>query len=162
MLMPPKSEGRTPSSLPWSYLANSNKLVWITEGYKDTYLDKGYLSGFYLYRIGFSKINIRGKHPTYLTNYSLNLPWKITYYINGSNGNLGFDTIKLHPTLPNTNFYDDICFGSLYDYCYYNPLPSLKNSKISYSLVCENGPPNAFTAIYLLKAKRKDNLYHSL
>jgi hypothetical protein len=63
----------------------------------------------------------------------------------------GPQTIEIMPGFDGGNQ----CFGSLYDGCDFDPLPSLKRASIQTNLLCKDGVPGNETRVFMLSASGK-------
>ncbi|USX08239.1 hypothetical protein [Paraburkholderia fungorum] len=109
------------------------------------------------YRNGVLRINVMGDVSTVLRQRTDELGWTVTLYTDAP-PKFGPDSISFEPGLTGR----DACFGTLYDGCDFNPLPSLQHAKINARLLCqfdESGRPNPsnanFTRTYRVSAEGK-------
>ncbi|HEM7873900.1 TPA: hypothetical protein U2L31_000213 [Burkholderia contaminans] len=109
------------------------------------------------YRNGVLRVNVMGEVSTVLRQRTDELGWTITLYTDAP-PKFGPDSISIAPGLTDSG----ACFGTLYDGCDFNPLPSLKQVGIHAKLICqfdESGRTNPnndnFTRTYSVHAAGK-------
>ena len=102
----------------WDYRVNA-QIFWITDGYKDSS------------REGLLRVHVQGKKSYVLKKEKYELAWTVRYATH-SNPKFGVESIDLFPGVPN-----EICFGTLYDGCSFDPIHSIKAAGISAREICE-------------------------
>lgn len=109
------------------------------------------------YRNGVLRINVMGRISTVLRQRTDELGWTITLYTDAP-PKFGPDSISISPGLPDSGE----CFGTLYDGCNFDPLPSLEQAGIHAKLICQfdesgRSDPNNdnFTRTYRVSAAGK-------
>jgi hypothetical protein len=142
-LMPQKN-----TYISWDWLSEDQRLVW---------MDDGYISvDNVLVRRALLRINVMGDVSTFLIKSKNELTWLLKYSTK-NNPKFGPALIELQPGLEN----DNQCFGSLYEGCSFEILPSLANAGISAQEVCS--PTDSLAGdrskIYLLNAGEKKPTY---
>jgi hypothetical protein len=144
-LMPPPGQQR----IGWDWQANS-PIQW-QDGYTQ---NPGAVRS---YRNGMLRINVMGDVSTVLRQRTDELGWTVTLYTDAS-PKFGPDSISITPGLTDSG----ACFGTLYDGCNFNPLPSLKQQGIKAKLLCQfdefgrHNPSNDnFTRTYSVSAQGK-------
>ena len=112
----------------WDHRANSD-VVWFDDGYRT----ENWKNGEVAYaRRGLLRVNVHGRVSTVLKQRKLELPWTIRYESKG-NPKFGVETISLAPGLP-----EEPCFGSLYENCAFDVLPSLRYAGIVARQFCKS------------------------
>ena len=107
-----------PNSSAGDYRVNA-QIFWITDGYKDSS------------REGLLRVHVQGKKSYVLKKEKYELAWTVRYATH-SNPKFGVESIDLFPGVPN-----EICFGTLYDGCSFDPIHSIKAAGISAREICE-------------------------
>jgi hypothetical protein len=109
------------------------------------------------YRDGALRINVMGVVSTVLRQHTDELGWTVELYTDGP-AKFGPEAISVEPGASDGNQ----CFGTLYDGCTFDPMPSLKQAGISAKLLCafdESGRPTKsnsnFTRTYAISAAGK-------
>ncbi|MGY1489617.1 hypothetical protein ACW4YW_09405 [Methylobacillus pratensis] len=118
----------------WDHQA-SGPIVWLTDGFKT--------EGEHSYRKGLLQINVLGK-PSYVLLRKKNiLAWTITYSTS-SNPKFGVENISLSPGAGN----HQPCFGTLFEGCSFELLPSLQKTGIEVHTTCEAQKYQERIAVY--------------
>jgi hypothetical protein len=109
------------------------------------------------YRNGMVRINVMGQFSSVLRKRTDELGWTVTLYTDGP-AKFGPQAISVQPGLPSGGQ----CFGTLYEGCTFDPLPSLKQAGVGTKMLCafdESGRPTTsngnFTRTYVLSAPGK-------
>ena len=137
MLMPEPNQ-----SIGWDWAVDSS-IIWIDEGYIN--------SNDNSIRRGIVRVNVVGKKSTVLRRKKEELGWTVTLF-SSTLPKFGPDKILIEPGLKD----DFACFGSLFDGCEFDPLPSLKNAGINIEFICKDTDSEAnFEKIYKLNAPKK-------
>lgn len=109
---------RGQQSIPWTHRATA-AIRWLDAGY-------GYdRDGTVPVRRGLIRVHVQGK-PARVLRQRLQELWWTVRLVGVSNPNMGAQTIRLEPGLP-----DEGCFGSLYEGCDFTVLPSLRAAGIA-------------------------------
>jgi hypothetical protein len=131
------------TSIGWDWAVES-PIAWIDNGFVSTDVST--------YRRGFARVNVMGKWSTELKQKKDELGWEVQLFTNG-NAKFGPQAINIQP---GTDEGDDMCFGTLFDNCWFDPRPSLKAAGIDATPVCQYGPNEAnSTHVYRLAAPGK-------
>jgi hypothetical protein len=101
---------------------------------------------------GAVRVNVMGTPSTVLHKKKEELGWSITMQTDGP-PKFGPQTIEIMPGFDGGNQ----CFGSLYDRCDFDPLPSLKQASIQTELLCKDGVPGNETRVFRLTAEEKQD-----
>lgn len=120
-LMPDRGQ----RTLSWDHRADS-AVGWVDPGYKTV---RNRLGEFAVRR-GLIRTNVLGKRATVLRQRREELWWTVTYLTKGP-PKFGPEKILLDP-----GGLSDVCFGTLYEGCEYDPLPSLRAAGIRAKQVC--------------------------
>lgn len=124
LLMP--NEGT--SAIEWSHNADG-PIVWITDGIKTKQSRNGQM---YAEREGVLRIHVLGKFAHVLRQRINILAWTVIYSTSG-NPKFGVEKISLFPGASG-----DQCFGTLFDGCEFDLLPSLEKAGLFVKKICEN------------------------
>jgi hypothetical protein len=124
----------------WDFLSNGN-IVWQNTSYDY------YSSGEGAKRIGMLRINVMGTKSTILHATKQELTWTISYSTREA-PKFGVSTVEIMPGIPDGN---DACFGTGFENCSFNPLPSLAMAGITTDILCKEGEITGL----LLKANGK-------
>lgn len=122
LLMP--ENGQT--SIPWDHRSES-AIKWLDAGYVR---QKDRLLGEHAVRRGLIRANVMGQQATVLKKGKEELPWTVIYWTSGPE-KFGAEKILLEPGGPS-----EPCFGSLYEGCSFDVLPSLAAAGISATRLC--------------------------
>lgn len=122
LFMPPEEEPVT-----WAIGVNGS-VAWLTDGYRDEQSSDG---TFAYLREGLLRVHVMGERSQVLKKVMQELAWSVKLSTTG-NPKWGPEVISLTPGLP-----DEICFGSLYLGCQFDPSESMKRAGITATRICE-------------------------
>lgn len=125
----------------WGYRADTNDVYWLTDGYKEAVEPNGKQS---YYRNGLLRIHVQGSKVYRLKRVKHELGWTVRYTTK-SNPRFGVEIIELYSGIP-----EDYCFGSLDTDCTFDPIQSLKASKINVKEICHRSEPGTNVIGYQL------------
>jgi hypothetical protein len=125
LLMPDKTE----ASIGWDYRDKSG-IRWITDGYNERNQNTSHDQ---YYRDGIVRVQVQGQKTTVLKKHKLELGWTVSY-VNYSNPKFGPEEILITPGNPDKS--SEICFGSLYDGCDFDPFKSIVAAGITVQKIC--------------------------
>lgn len=131
------------TSVRWD-LAVDSPIAWVDNGFVST--DSS------TYRRGFARVNVMGKWSTELKQKNDELGWEVRL-ITTAPAKFGPQEIDIQP---GTDGGADMCFGTLFQNCWFDPRPSLESAGITAVPICQYGPnePNS-THVYQLTAQGK-------
>ncbi|SAL87418.1 hypothetical protein AWB74_08106 [Caballeronia arvi] len=124
-------------------LAVDSAIQWTDNGYVDT--------PKWAMRHGLVRVNVMGIPSTVLRKKKEELGWSVTMQT-VLPPKFGPQTIEIVP-----GFDGKLCFGSLYEVCQFDPLPSLKQASVQAALLCKEGYPGNETRVFRLSAAGKQD-----
>lgn len=137
-IMTPEKEGWW-----WNWKSNSN-IIW-QDGISS--------SGIESSREGMVRVNVLGNFLKVLKEREVEIGWSIALRSTDMPAKFGPDTIDLSPATR---------FGTGYDECDFDPLPSLDKMHISHSLVCQFNNIGGGKEVYLLQHPSKGSVLMTL
>lgn len=141
LLMPDKGA----QSIDWSHRADS-AVLWVTDGFAtDNWANENTVTA----REGLLRLNVLGSYAHVLKQRKFELAWTVRYSTI-SNPKFGVETITLSPGVPN-----EPCFGTLYDGCSFEVLPSLKKAGLTVKQICEKKEAQEYIVAYLVTHPQK-------
>lgn len=141
LLMPPKGS----QFIDWSHESNGS-IVWLTDGFEmESWANGDEISR----RQGLLNIHVLGNFSHVLKQKKYKLAWTVQY-LTKSNPKFGVETISILPGPPG-----DVCFGTLYDGCTFEILPSLKKAGLTVKQLCEQKGIQHHTVGYLVNHPNK-------
>jgi hypothetical protein len=127
LLLPDRAEGQ----IGWAHRADG-PVAWVTEGYRMQRWADGTNVAI---RDGLMRIRLDGKMATVLKKANSELAWTVSY-TSTVDPKFGVEAISLHPGTDN-----EICFGSTYSGCAFDPVKSLRQAGISVKVLCNSPVP---------------------
>jgi len=130
----------------WDWRSNDGKILWTDNGFVE--------QSSKTVRRGLMRINVLGSHSTTLHKVKKELGW----YVEMSTR----EPAKFGPTeilLTAGLGRGEQCFGSTYDGCDFDALPSLKKAGLDVQLVCEEHKPQENIKGYRINARGKNETF---
>lgn len=140
----------TAQSITWDFRNHAPHIIWLTPGYKTEKKGEGRVGAN---RVGLLRVNVRGEPSTVLKQKKAELAWSVIYSAE-DDPKLGVEVIEISPGTP-----DDICFGTLYGGCDFDPIPSFALAGISAKEICRISSAGQWiTGFMLSHPKKQDTL----